>query len=450
MPSLPVVTWRTFLVGNWVGAGITAGGALVTAGILSVVVGLLAKPADFGITNTMTLVTMIFASSFGGGIEAAWRDDFTGNGVYGAVVMPLTITLASMSVAAFVFRHATSRYPSVGPALADAARSAILVSLPVMVAGLIFRSDTDEFGRGWAAETLGSAGARVEFGVSVAGATVKAFLLTFVVLTLTCLARRDWWTSGGTRIIDRLAAPLRGLRTLVLLLPAAGLVGYLLLGAFGDDNTSALDSNADDVMAGVALLFSGLVTSGIWLLSVGSGAAFGYHSQYRDGADRGSAKEMPHLGTLTDTEPGLWAAPVVTLLVLFTCAYVVARRSRDPRAILPNLGVFVASVAVSFPLLLLLSGLRGSAHLSEKSVGTGYVGPAGLEATVYLTLLAALAAFVVALMSQALTLADIRKGLATAGSQLQTTPGSPAPSGSTPPSGPAGSADLPLPEGAPR
>ena len=64
-PRLPDLDWRTIVVGNWLGAAITAAAILATAGILSTALGLLAKPNNFGIDNTLTLIASILGATFG-------------------------------------------------------------------------------------------------------------------------------------------------------------------------------------------------------------------------------------------------------------------------------------------------------------------------------------------------------------------------------------------------
>ena len=53
------------MAGNWLGAAQTALAALLVTGVASGVLGLLAKPADLGVSNTLTLITLIAAGSFG-------------------------------------------------------------------------------------------------------------------------------------------------------------------------------------------------------------------------------------------------------------------------------------------------------------------------------------------------------------------------------------------------
>ena len=63
-PWSPNVNWRALVVGNWLGAALTAGTALVVSGLLATGLGLLAKPEDFGWDNSLTMVAWIMTSAF--------------------------------------------------------------------------------------------------------------------------------------------------------------------------------------------------------------------------------------------------------------------------------------------------------------------------------------------------------------------------------------------------
>ena len=180
-PSLPALDLSRLLVGNWLGASVVAASALLTSGVLSVVIALLGKPVDFGLDNSLTLVAVLMTGAFGADLTAEL-------GVLGVdaeasiAAFPLTITVATLAVAVLVFRRVTAGYTRALDAVADAARASVILGLALMIIALVFRADSREFGRGWGAELGRSLDARIEFGASAAGAFGLGTLLMFVVL----------------------------------------------------------------------------------------------------------------------------------------------------------------------------------------------------------------------------------------------------------------------------
>src|SRR5918992_942927 len=57
--------FTALIAGNWLGSALVAALTLATAGVLSLILGLVAKPADFGVDNTLTFGAVIFAGIFG-------------------------------------------------------------------------------------------------------------------------------------------------------------------------------------------------------------------------------------------------------------------------------------------------------------------------------------------------------------------------------------------------
>ena len=95
------------------------------------------------------------------------------------------------------------RYPRPWPAIADAARVALLVAVPLCVIALVFRSSGDEYGRGWAGEMAAelSGDDRLVIGASAAGAFFLGLLHVFVVLALVVVCRPR--AGGPARPADR-------------------------------------------------------------------------------------------------------------------------------------------------------------------------------------------------------------------------------------------------------
>ena len=417
-PTIPQIDWRGLLSGNWVGAAVTAATILVVAGVFSLVLVILAKPANFGVDNSLTLVMSVLASAFGADFVAhASVDEETIKASLG--LFPLLVSLVTAAAGIIVFRRVTAAYPRGTAALADAARVALLVAIPLLIGSLVFRSDTDNVGRGWAADLMSLIGAKVSFGAWPASSFFLGFLSVFAVLALACFLRRDWWGTQVQRVHDWVAAPLKGSLVLLGLLPVAGAIGLGLLLVAGDSNTSELE-NADDWMAAIAAVVGLLANGGMWLLAVGTGASYGTGGT----ADGQTESEMARLATLTDHEPAIWAAPLVVVAVLFVAAFVVARRSAEPAQILRNLALWVGSLFLTLPVLLRLTTIHGSYSSSGEfgeSRGHGFVGPDGFETVFFMVGIALLCALVVAKMSNALTLDDVRRQLSKLG-QFQSTP----------------------------
>ena len=218
------------------------------------------------------------------------------------------------------------------------------------------------------------------------------------------------------RVHDWVAAPIHGSLLLLWSLPLAGLIGLAVLLVFGDSNTDELHGSADwrYAIAGVLAL---LANGGMALLAIGSGAEYGT-------ADGQSDTDMSRLATITDTEPGLWIAPAVLVVVLFLAAYVVARRTAEPRHILRNLAIWTCGLFVTLPILFRLTSGHGSyvARGSETSRGHGFVGPNGFEAVFFMVGIALLCALAVARMSNALDLGQVRDQVRRLG-QFQQRPG---------------------------
>jgi hypothetical protein len=417
-PAAPQLDWRALLSGNWVGAGVTAAVIVAVAGLGAIGLALLAKPVNFGVDNSLTLVATILAAVFGADFVAHATVD--GDTVRGSIgLIPVLLSLATAWAGLRTFRRVTAGYPSGNAALGDAARVGLLVAVPLLIASLVFRSDTKEVGQGWAADLMDFFGVQVSFGAWPASAFFLGFVSVFTVLALSCFLRRDWWGPQVQRVHDWVAAPIHGSLLLLWSLPLAGLVGLAVLLAFGDSNTDELHGSADwrYAIAGVLAL---LANGGMALLAMGSGAEYGSGGT----ADGQSDTDMSRLATITDTEPGLWIAPVVLVVVLFLAAYVVARRTAESRHILRNLAIWTGGLFVTLPILFRLTSAHGSyaAGGSETSRGHGFVGPNGFEAVFFMVGIALLCALAVARMSNALDLGEVRDQVRRLG-QFQPRPG---------------------------
>ena len=418
----PQVDLTRLLRGNWVGAAQVALVVLATSGLASLALALLAKPADFGIDNTLTLVAVIMTGAFGADLVVDGRiEDFEGAGSGGWI--PLTVTLLTCAAAIWSFRRMVRPYPRPWPAVGDAARVALLVAVPLCIIALAFRSSGDEYGRGWAGEMAAelSGDDRLMIGASAAGAFFLGLLLVFVVLALVVVCRRGWWNGRLATVVEWLHAPVLGLATMAALLPLAGLIGFGLL-MFGGNDLSDESMTTDDTMAVIAVVVGYLANGGAMLVSLGSLASLGSKGEATGESD---VSEMHRLWWYTNPshgdEPGLWAAPLVTVLLLVAGAYVVARSSRSRETVLRDLLVWAASMLVFVPLMVRVSSGHGSFSISgegEDFDATGYVGPEGWQVTLMFLLLAVVVALVVARLRGALDTSRLR-ALA---SQLQSSP----------------------------
>jgi hypothetical protein len=367
-------------------------------------------------------------------------------------MFPLTVTILALAAAALVFRRVTARYARALDAVADAARAALVLGLVVMLVAIVFRGDNDKMGRGWGAELSSNGlGFQASWGPSIAGAFFLSFLVLFATLVAVLFAtRRDWWPASVQRVHDWTAAPLYGVGTIFLMLPVAGIVGLLLL-IFTGEALHDNDPTDDDLSAGIALIFGLIASGGFWLISLGSGAAYGTTSQ-ESGPGGSDSSDLHHLAHYAQDTPGLWAAPVVMLVVVFLAAFTVARKTSVPHRILGNLGVFVALLLVlALPLMSRLTSLHAGMRLSEEDYrGDAYLGQVGWQATLLLTLAALVCAAVVALMNRALDPATVRAQASALAGRVQANPGrqggsnpgqqggsSPGQQGATPPPPPA-------------
>lgn len=419
--------WRALLVGNWVGAGLVALATAFTTGLLGMLLALLAKPEDFGLSNTLTLATLIATGAFGADLRAEGSEDgylaIEGSATLGAV--PLTITLVAIAVAVVGFRRITRHHTSGLRAVGDAARTALLFGVALLVPALVFRTDNDELGRGWARElSAGSSGIDASVGADAAGAFFVGMVLLLIVLAASTLLRRDLWSGPMARVQALVAAPLAGLATLAALLPVAGVIGYLSLGLFGEETDTDLTS--DDLGAFVALLVGYAGNAGFHVLTLGVGSRVGAVGR---ASGEPSSSEWERLwGQVTEEEPGLWVSPLVMLAVLLVSTLVVLRRT-DREGALPTLGAWLVGLVVVVPLLSRLASLHlsGSAAVEgEEFDGSAYVGPDGLQTTVLLVLVAALVALALALSRGLVDAASLRRGVARSLRGLQSAPTAPA------------------------
>jgi hypothetical protein len=438
----PTFDWRRVVVGNWSGAGLTALSALLVTGLLGGVMAVLLKPADFGVDNTLTLAAMIAAGAFGADLVID-VDAEDVNSTLSLGLFPLTVTIIALFVAVLVFRRVIQSYESPYTALGDAVRAALIFGLALMMPALIFRSDNDETGRGWGRALSEDVFGKADFHSNAASAFFLGFLILLTVLAMAVLLRGRWPHEGLRRVLDWVAAPLYGHATTFVLLPVAGLIGWLLLG-FGEDSIAANDPTGDDLKALLTLVFGLLASGGVWVMSLGAGAAIGTKEEETGESD---VTDWTHLwGQVTDDEPGLWAAPAVMLAVLVVSAVVVVRKAPHGK-VLRSLLLWVGSLLAVVPLMVRLSGghfVGEASFLGEDYEFSAYFGAYGVQATFYLTGVALLVAIAVAAITKNLDLAQLRRDVGAGLRKLQSSPPQ-SPPGAAGPSHPPPSSPPPPP-----
>lgn len=355
------------LRGDWVGTATVAGVGVGLAAILATVSALLLKQDEMGVRDTFTAIGMLLAGTFGAGYSGSFEGDdgMTAETSFDAQGMPLLFTLTTLTVMIRFFRRRTASYSSMVPALGDALRVATVTAVLVFFSSLVLRSGFDGLDEDMASGD-GSAGA------SRPGALFMTFLVVTVVLGLACLLRRDWLGPRLARAHDALASPLRGLAAFLWTLPAVGLVGVLLVLAFGGDDGIRMQDIDDDPAAFAGVVFSGAANFGLVVVGLGSGAPAGVDVDtgrfggfgpdfHQEGVGGGlDFAQVERLAHWTDYEPGLWATPLIALAVIGFTAWVVVRRSPDRSAVAGNLGRWLLVLVPTIPVIGYFASGRGS------------------------------------------------------------------------------------------
>ena len=421
----PAIDWMRVVRGNWLGALIVAFVTAATSGLMGMALALLAKPEDFGVGNTLTLATILATGAFGADVtaefEASGLVEVTGEA--SMAVFPFTITLIALVIAVALFRRITRSYTSGVDALTDAVRAALIFGCFLLLPALLFTSDNDELGRGWGRDlSEGALGLEAQVGADAAGAFFLGVLVLLVVLASSVIMRGDWWASDPVsrwcaQLNGWVRAPLAGIATTLLLLPAAGLIGLLSMVVFGEDTD--VDVSGDETRLIVAACIALLANGGVWVISLGTGSRMGYDSR-ADGEGRDQDWERLW-GQITQDEPGLWVSPIVALLVLGLSALAVVRRSRRDNA-LRSLALWLTSLVVVVPLLSRVTSLHLAAMAQEGRrdfEAEMYAGPDGFQTTVLVLLVAGALALVVALVTGVLSPSTLRDQSRRVGQAMQ-------------------------------
>lgn len=379
----------------WCRAATVAGTTFAVTAAAGLALAWLLATDDMSLDQLLTTAGALVAGAFGAGVDGRMGGSLlviSGTARGSAHAVPLTLTLLAGATAVLSFRRTTTPGAGLRAGLADAARSAGLLAGLVLGVALLSRTDSGGIlvALDWVA-TRDADQVRGDVGVVAWQAPVGAFLLVLALLAVTVLARGD----GPAR----LAAPLRGVVTLLLLLPVVGLLGLVMLA--GGDATPTGDLEA---ASGVGLVLAGLVSWGYAVLVLG---AFGPAGRTVDGTASGDLDVRfgsfhERLGHWTTLEPGLWAAVPLTLVVLTLAARRVVRASDDAGHVRGDLLRWLGLLAVVLPVLGLAARLSGSGSAVGQVWGdrgrgelSATLGVAIVPGTLSLLVVAALVATVV-------------------------------------------------------
>ncbi|WP_370246690.1 hypothetical protein [Nocardioides sp.] len=432
---------RRLVAGDWLGAAVVAVALLAVVGAGSL--GLAVLVQDLGFGQTLTLAVTLTAAAFGvnGTTHLTGElDGASGEADASLHASPLLLLTLGAIVAVLLFRRLARRRATFGEVVADAVRTGLLTTVVVFVAALVVRS-------GFTTEQVGlldlgvdDSALDADFGAGRLASLVQPWLVVTLILVLAgLLVRRDLLDGRTARAHDVLRGPVIGAAALVLLLPAAGTAFWLMLKVAGD----SVDRDGLTVASFAALVIASLSNLGYTTLGIGVLSPVGASSSGRAaGTGPVGEEEFLRLGTLTDTQPGLWASPLVALLVLAAVAVVVVRTA--PAGERRRAGLtWLASLVVVLPVLTWWTSAHGSGSAAAtfdgeafRGEGTVYAGLDGVPGTLLLLVAAAVVGLVVMLVTGALTGGDLRR----AGDSLRTAAATvaPAPAPASAPPAPTG------------
>jgi hypothetical protein len=432
--------WALLTSGDVRGVLLTAATAFGVSGLLAIVTGIAGAHPEMTARNTVTLIGGLWAAIFGADFVAG-GNLLEVSASAGLGTSPLGLTVVTALATWWTWSRVLSGHTTARTALTDAIRVAAVVAVGITLVAIVTRSGVDVASYGDLADEMGglelSPDATV--GASVLGALCSTFVVVAALLALVTLMRPALFTGRVRQASELLVAPLSGLATLALALPVVGLVvaaAVWLVGGGSGEVSLTLREWVEVVSMVVA--FAGNI--GLWGLSLGASGDLGVHGEI---PGVGSTSIYRGLGYFTGDavdEWGLWVTVVLTPLTLLACAFVVVRRAGARESALPALGVWVGSLLVGLPVLGRFANVHGSVEvhgIGDVIDGVGSVadvlgwmvpelsglvgddlqasGGAGVSlvgTTFLLTVYAAVAALVVALLTGVLEreqLADLRR-----------------------------------------
>lgn len=252
------------LLWDWVGPLKIAGATLGTSLILAIIFGLTTKPSDshlhWGFKTVYTWLVWWWDSMFGvslvsGANASGSYDGVSGSGSAhaGFAAMPLTLTVLTLVVAAFVFRRVIRNCTSALSAVLVGARAALFIAIPLWFFSLFASLSIDDLaklaglgkpttdtynGQSYSycnsacsyLQTLHQAKSRwVDWSFALTPSSTQAFFISFLLVlglfAALTLSRAEWFTGrvlGAVRLC--LLAPMHALGAIAPALVAAGLV----------------------------------------------------------------------------------------------------------------------------------------------------------------------------------------------------------------------------------
>lgn len=400
-PANPFARFDIWAVlrGNWVAAAITAGTVLGVA-LLSMGILVFGANPDVGFKDKLVMVTTGTAASvsanlvmdfdyelviedFGGPSGEEPSDEGSpdaspfGGGLHsnqsmGAV--PLLVSILSLGAGIVVFRRLTRSYRRYGEAVGDAARAGLLYGVSLFLLAVLLRGTGGDI----AEEFLGPGadGPHLDYGASRGGALFLGFFVLFAALAVASLMRRDWLGQRAAKVHDAVAAPIAGLTTFVLSLPAAGVLFWLAALVTGRRGIVDEFNDGGDFGDRAMLVIGTLGNAGLAFVGLGSGGrlGLGMSTDSDDGffaEEGGSSLDIVNsdqhlrLSSLADETGawGLWLAIPVMIAVVTLASVVFLRRARPAADIRLPLAVWAAGLFTFLPLLTYFASAHGSSSM---------------------------------------------------------------------------------------
>jgi hypothetical protein len=394
---------RRWLAWDWTSPLRIAGATLGTSLALAVVFGLASRPAsghlDWGFKTTLAWLAWVWESIFGvnavGSLQANGSLGFLGFSIDGSAsgsgslaAMPLTLTVATLLVAAIAFRRATASSPSAVAALLLGVRAALLSAIPLVLVSLVISLGANDLtGLLGASSGDGSAvgdtlqqwqALNGQKSLSISLSSTDAFFVTIALLTTLfaslTLMHAEWFTGRIWSTVHLcLAAPVRAFGRLGIGVVASGLLFELVIWLVrwntswpSGEHRPAL--SAHQWVNGFASAIAYAGNAGAMALGLGSLGSVGYSASGSVSAPMLSESRSPHqdhwIGWFAQTDhlaSGVWIALALAPLVLIYVARSVARvHGSDDRSVLTSLGTWLISLVVAIPALAALANLSVS------------------------------------------------------------------------------------------
>jgi hypothetical protein len=391
-PISQVLAW------DWANPLRIAARTLGTSLALGVIFGLASQPSSsqlhWGFKTTLAWIVWVWESIFGvnavGGINVHGSLTFFDSSINGGIsggagigVMPLTLTVVTLAVAAVSFRRATAQSTSAVSALLLGVRAALLTAVPLFVASLLVSlgvADLAPLLGANAGDTLQqwqSLHGDKSFSISMSStdALFVSFALLVGLFAGIVLLRAEWFTSRGWSTLQFvMVAPLRAFGRLAIGVVVGGLLFELVTwlvrwnttwpnGHHGPAFTAHQWVNG--FAAGIA--YGG--NAGAMALGLGSLGRVGYSASGGVSAAAFTGDSGPHqdywIGWFAQNSHlawGIWSALVVAPAILVYVALSIVRTHGDePRAVLTSLGTWLVSLVVAIPVLATCANLSAGA-----------------------------------------------------------------------------------------